>query len=331
MLENLFCELRHLERLRLEFCTSALLTSSFTQFFENSPSRITASISELGLGGCSSLSSQIFANILGQLPRLKVLDVSSTQITADALANVPGCARIEHLNVSHCSSLSSPDLASFLSSHPAIQNSLVSLQAKTTPEEQIFEVEDLAKMLANLPRTLRSLNLAGSPMLGLHVAYLKPLSQNLEELIIGSHLRMRDLEDMILGERFEFAVEEDSELEGEGAGEGGVESKYRSVMQPMEGAVVICKLRQRLGSVTPLQNPDSGSNASTLRHLDISSMEVPEQAKIGMSVLLGKESGLEIIEVEEVVGRIGGLKELCRAVGWRVRCVGRRCWIEKRV
>lgn len=185
-------------------------------------------------------------------------------------------------------------------------------------------------MLANLPRTLRTLNLAGSPMLGLHVAYLKPLSQNLEELNVGSHLRVRDLEDMILGERFEFAVEEDSELEG-GGGEGGVESKYRSLMQPMESAVGICKLRQRLGSVTPLQNPDSGSNASTLRHLDISSVEVPEQAKIGMSVLLGKESGLYVIEVEEGAGRIGGLKELCRAVGWRVRCVGRRCWIERRV
>jgi len=265
---------------------------------------------------------------LGQLPRLRVLDVSRTLITTDALANVPGCARIEHLNISHCASLSPLQFAIFLSTHPTIKNSLVSLQAKTIPEEQIFSEEDLAKVLANLPPTIKSLNISGSPMTSSHIAYLRPLCPQLKLLDVGSHLRMRDLEEMILGEGFEFTPEHDS-VNGMEEG-GGFESKYESVMQTMENVVAICKLRQRLNSVVPRQDAATRSRRSTLQYLDISSMEIPEQAKIGMSVLLGKESGLEIIEVEEGVGRMGGLKELCGAVGWKPRCVGRRCWIERK-
>jgi len=107
------------------------------------------------------------------------------------------------------------------------------------------------------------------------------------------------------------------------------ESKYDTVLDPMETAVAICKARRRINSVSS----SSSGNESRLRALDISSMSTVEQGKIRISVLLGSQSGsLERIEIaEKVIGRIAVLKRVVKAIGWEFISVGRRSWIGRKV
>lgn len=135
---------------------------------------------------------------------------------------------------------------------------------------------------------------------------------------------MHDLEAIFLSpDDFEEMGEESEEQEPV-----RMESKYQAVMDPMEEAVAICKLRTRINSTS-----SSGSQTLRLRALDISSMTTVEQAKIRNSVLLGPHTGvLGRIELsEKVLGRCGFLKRVCRAVGWDLKTVGRRIWVARKL
>lgn len=156
------------------------------------------------------------------------------------------------------------------------------------------------------------------------VAQLKVLNQTVEELSIGTGLRMRDLESIFLD-----TEDNDSRNEEEAIDSSEIDSKYTTVLEPMERAIAITKLRRRISS-TPLPTFTGGGHS--LRYLDIRGMTLAEQSKIRSSILLGKQSvALNVIAVNDrLMDREGTLKEICASVGWTVKRDGRRCLLVRR-
>ena len=161
-----------------------------------------------------------------------------------------------------------------------------------------------------------------------HVSHLRVLARQLEELSIGSNLSMRDMENVLLSPDYWNVNPDvvDEELPA-------MESKFASVLGPMEKAAALCKLRQRLNSV--VLKPAAGQSGNweelkpSLRYLDISSLALDEQRKIRRSVLLSKETWpLEVIEICERVS-FGDevLPKVCKAVRWDPKWRARRSWL----
>lgn len=195
--------------------------------------------------------------------------------------------------------------------------------ADLTVGEEINE-RDTERLLKHTSRTIKTLKLRGWKMDSACVTQLKDLNQSVEELSIGNGLRMHDLESMFLD-----SEENESLIEEEAIDSSEIDSKYTTVLDTMERAIAICKLRRRL-STTPL--PTFTDAKHSLRYLDIRGMALAEQSKIRSSILLGKQSvALDVIAVNDrLMDREGTLKEICASVGWTVKRDGRRCLLVRR-
>lgn len=325
VLQKLFCELPFMETLDLSGLNSATFAHACSVVVKTGR-EITKSIRSLSLAGCRNLPPQIFDLLLPRLPSLQHLDISNTQITSLALCSIPRSAKLTYLNISHCYVQDVQNFVDFFVNHPSAKE-LVDLNVETEQglEHHILSEDDISQLLPWLPPTLKVLNLKNSAVTCAHTKLLSTLSVHVEELSIGTRLRFRDIEGLLLGtdnadEEGEErpALEEEEEVE--------IISKYQTVLSPIEEAIASCKLRQRINSY-----PET-TKVTSVRYLDISSLPLIEQGKINTSVLLGPQSmPLEIIEISEmVVGRYEVLPKLCAAVGWDFKSVGRRCWLRRR-
>ncbi|RAL62197.1 hypothetical protein DID88_002681 [Monilinia fructigena] len=184
-----------------------------------------------------------------------------------------------------------------------VKDSLEYLDASAdlTVGEEINE-KDTERLLKHTSRTIKTLKLKGWKMDSACVAQLKGLNQAVEELSI---VRKKPL-------IYRKSIQ-----------------KYTTVLDTMERAIAICKLRRRL-STTPL--PTFAGAKHSLRYLDIRGMTLAEQSKIRSSTLLGKQSvALDVIAVNDrLMDREGTLKEICASVGWSVKRDGRRCLLVRR-
>ncbi|EAW10604.1 Leucine Rich Repeat domain protein [Aspergillus clavatus NRRL 1] len=152
-------------------------------------------LKRLSLHECSSLPPSTFELLLPRLINLTHLDVTHTQINEAALFSIPATAQITHLSLSRCIRLQGSRVVDFLSTHPAVCQTLVYLNLLTDPTRyRLLEEEDIAALLPNLPTTLRSLNLGGAKITSDHAAALLPLTKHLEELGLSSaDLSCKDL------------------------------------------------------------------------------------------------------------------------------------------
>jgi hypothetical protein len=151
-------------------------------------------ITRLSFHSCTILPSAIFESLLPRLPNLTHLDVTHTRITNEALTSIPQTARLTHLNLSKCWSLSGDKVVKFLGTHPAVKDTIVYLNLlMDTKSHKILNAMDVTTLLPTLPSTLRSLNLKGSEMSQNHIPLLLPLTKHLEELGIGRNLLYKDI------------------------------------------------------------------------------------------------------------------------------------------
>jgi hypothetical protein len=313
--------LRHLEVLEFNSCMSPSFTQSFSDFFSVGREGLFTSVVRLSLRGCGSISGDTLQHLLGMVPRLQSLDLSGTQVTVDALNAIPDTVRLRELNLSYCENLDGGDLANFLQTSAATSKNseLTALDIAERPDERNMSDEDLEIIISSLPpKTLRSLNLRNTNLSPSNIPSLKARVEeglDLEFLSVGSHVRMRDLEALLVAPFFSFATGGESGPSLEAGDQDvrhqthpGSKHRYASVLSPMEKAVEMCKLRRRLNTIVPRKSPSKHSPSSStpivegrlpaLKYLDISSMSIPEQGKIQQSVLLGSQmDNLEVIEI----------------------------------
>jgi len=305
----MFSQLAYLETIDLENCNTPTFGADFAALCSLPGFNISSSITHLNLENCYGIPQVVFETILPQLPRLKTLMVSRTQITDQALLTIPSTARLTTLSISNCLFLSGAGIASFVAEHPAAKT-LDTLYAATDPAINPMLEEDVTRILSKAPSTLQCLDLRDSLMTAKNVPLLRRLVTQLKELRVGSQLSMHDIESLYLTPEVASSQATSSSSEAPAASD----SKDNVVLEPMARAVAICNLRTRLRT-TPSLPVDQQPR---LRSLDISSLPITEQGKLQRSVLLGQHAQyLRAISVSaEVVGKFEILKRLVKAVGW---------------
>lgn len=207
MSEDVLTRLVQMPNMRaLDFCAcnsrqfveafTSIATQTFSNFFDVKPATWLSQITRLSLHECTTLQAPVFEALLPQLPRLTHLDVAHTLINDDALGSIPHTARITHLNLSRCTQITGSRTVEFLTTHPAVQDSLVVLNVMADSKRyKLLDTEDCAALISNLPYTLRSLNLGGAQLNDAHLPALMPLTRVLEELsVCDAHLSADGLE-----------------------------------------------------------------------------------------------------------------------------------------
>ncbi|KAE8412996.1 hypothetical protein BDV36DRAFT_44803 [Aspergillus pseudocaelatus] len=175
----------------VDFCGCS--TQSFSAVFQEALMTgpglplVMPNLRRVSLHECSSLPASVFETLLPRLVNLTHLDVTHTQISEAALFSIPKTARITHLSLSRCTRLQGSRVVEFLATHPAVCDSLVSLNLMTDPtRNRLLEEDDVHALLPKLPSTLRSLNIGGAKVTSAHAQALVPLTKHLEELGLGS-------------------------------------------------------------------------------------------------------------------------------------------------
>jgi hypothetical protein len=200
VLRTLLCSLPKLEALDFCACSSTSFGDAFNNVI-NTPLPSVLPMTRLSLHECAVLPSSVFEALLPRLSRLTHLDVAHTRITDEALHFIPTSARLTHLNLSKCSSLSGSSVVEFLSVHPAAKSLVYLNLAMDVKSNEMLSAEDVTNLLRVLPPSLRSLNLKGSKMDASHICDLIPLSKHIEELGLGRHLTLRDIMRLFIPEQ----------------------------------------------------------------------------------------------------------------------------------
>lgn len=176
--------------------------------------------------------------------------------------------------------------------------------------------------------SLRSLDLGDAGVMGEHVPHLQRL-RGLEVLRLGGGLGMGEVENLVLGDGVRYAPLTET-VTGEEGGEGVKEHNT-----PLALAVLRCKLRRRINSITPVNPPSTTTNNGlpNLAHLSLVSLSLTSQTKIIESILLSSEHvpKLKVIELSEqaMSWNDGSIAEVVGCVGWQARRDGKRVWIAR--
>ncbi|KAL1964724.1 hypothetical protein VTN77DRAFT_6750 [Rasamsonia byssochlamydoides] len=207
IIEKIFTGLPNLRAVDFCGCSSQGFSSSFLEALTRGP-ELPSTLPQLrrvSLHECTGLSPEVFEILLPRLINVTHLDVTHTQITEKALFSIPETARITHLNLSRCSRLSGAQVVKFLTTHPAVSESLVYLNLMTDASRyRLLEVQDVSALLPKLPSSLRSLNLGGARIVSEHVPALIPLTKHLEELGLSTaDLSINDLNSFFVPPRQE--------------------------------------------------------------------------------------------------------------------------------
>ena len=206
VLTKLLGSLPKLKALDFCACSSTKFRDSFTSAIASPVLPASLTITRLSLHETTILPSTIFSTLLPRLPNLTHLDVAHTRITDEALLSIPVTAKLTHLNLSRCASLSGSAVVEFLSSHPAAQSLVYLNLAMDSKSAEMLSVDEITTLLPILSSTLRSLNLKGSKMNASHIPLLLPLTKHLEELGLGRNLELKDLSRL-------FVPDQDASLE----------------------------------------------------------------------------------------------------------------------
>lgn len=283
-------------------CSSRPFTEAFTRVCASMGTDPLVNLKGLSLHECTTLQEPVLEALLPRLSNLTHLDVAHTLINSSALASIPETARITHLNLERCTRLRGSEVVKFLTTHPAVKDSIVYLNlASDASRHRLLTENDVTKLLANLPSTLRSLNLGGARVNSSHIPALRRLTTHIEEL----GLRGADLS---LGTDIKrlFKAEDDDDTESDTSSVSGEDdSDLESTFTPT------CSLRYMdLADIKSVTQMSLSYSPSSLTERDTRPLEVIE---LGPDVLQEiKRRNVHVKNPEWVV------KELGRR-GWYVR------------
>ncbi|OAX79614.1 hypothetical protein ACJ72_06066 [Emergomyces africanus] len=285
-------------------CSSATFSDGFLSAVTEDPEfpATLPTLRRVSLHECSGLIPRVFEAFLPRLVNLTHLDVCHTQITNSALMSIPHSARITHLNISRCTKLTGPEVVKFLTTHPAVRESLIYLNVMTdSSRHQLLDETDVDTLLPCLTSTLRSVNLGGAKVRSSNMPSLLSLSKHVEELGLSSaNLTISDIN------QFFALPPSDNESDGDSA----------------------------TGS-NQLESPSTRSRVwvpSQLRYVDLTKNPYITQAALlnpkACLLVTPHSSPLDVIELSEKI--ISPLRQRSRANkygnGWLVRDLGRRGW-----
>lgn len=194
VMKKLFFDLPRLRAVDFCGCTSTYFKNAFVSLVAQPVWPDSLSLTRLSFHKCLSLPASVFEAILPRLDRVTHLDLAGTRVTDKALSSIPETARLTHLNLAKCKELTSETVVKFITTHPAVIQTIVVLSLSTNASTHLLlGKNDIDAILPRLPTSLRSLSLKGSRMDRSQIPLLTPLLQHLEELAIGRGLELSDI------------------------------------------------------------------------------------------------------------------------------------------
>lgn len=154
-------------------------------------------IQRLSFHECTVLPALVFETILPRLSRLTILDVCHTRITDKALMSLPETARLTHLNLSKCQSLTGDAVVEFLTNHPAAKELVYLNLHMDSKSSQLLDEDQVTELLKILPSTLKFLSLKGALMNASHIPLLASFSKHVEELGLGKNISYQDIRPLL--------------------------------------------------------------------------------------------------------------------------------------
>ena len=198
VIEMLFCDMKKLRAIDFCACSSEKFKNSMHWVIKNSPLPAALTITRLSLHECAILDKSVYTTLLPRMPHLTHLDVTHTRITDDALHSIPKTAKLTHLNLSKCGSLTGESVVDFVRNHPAAKTLVYLNLAMDVKHCEMLSSKDITTLLPTLPKSLRSLNLKGSKLGKEHIELLLPLTKHIEELGLGRHLELNDITNLFI-------------------------------------------------------------------------------------------------------------------------------------
>ncbi|KAK2683387.1 hypothetical protein RAB80_001333 [Fusarium oxysporum f. sp. vasinfectum] len=179
VIKKLFFEMPRLQAIDFCGCSSPSFKNSFTSLLQAQwPDSLT--LTRISFHKCLNLPGSVFEAILPRLERATHLDLAGTRVTDKALQSLPETARLTHLNLAKCRELTSEVVVKFVTTHPAIIQTITVLSLATNASSHLL----LGKA-------------DGSRMDPSQIPLLTPLVQHLEELAIGRGLDLRDIHQLL--------------------------------------------------------------------------------------------------------------------------------------
>lgn len=279
----------------------------------------TLSMNEVLFGNC-------LQNILPRCPNLRIMDLKRCSFDARHLFSLHPDARLTRLVLDECQELKGDEVAEFLSNHPAVKTTLQVLHLGNMRREYgpSLKAENVTTILANIPPTLHSLDLGDSMTDFSHIPLLQKLSTQLEELGLGHRLMMEDVEQILLGSRYDLS---ETTIDTP----AGNDTTKDPQLATITNAVSAVQLRQRIQSLS-LKGDTTKASKSKIRHLDLRNSFALHIADLRRCLLLGPQSlPLRQIELHNwIMADTQELIGVCATVGWKVEWVGKRIWVERK-
>ncbi|KAL5615094.1 hypothetical protein BROUX41_005154 [Berkeleyomyces rouxiae] len=308
VIDKLFFGLEKLQAVDFAGCSNRAFKLVWDEVLQNTEKWAkTLSIKRLSFHRCMILSSAVYETVFPCLGRLTHLDVTGCRVTDQALMSIPKTARITHLNLSKCWLLSADCVLKFIETHDSVRESLVVLNVATdATSHQMFNEDQVSKLLTILPPTLKSLNLKGARMGPQHIEKLKSVVGRIEELGIGRGLDIRQVGQIICAEK-------DQAL-----------SQLQLQMQ-----------MQTCNDGDAMVDEDDYRQPHSLRYIDVSDMyhttDLDYLFDKNCQLLDAVSLPLQVIEVSEnVAKRMRASFRTVAAHGWAISEEGARYWLVRK-
>ncbi|KIX02099.1 uncharacterized protein Z518_08038 [Rhinocladiella mackenziei CBS 650.93] len=198
----------------LDFCACSArpFAEAFTTVVRRLPkTEPLINLTRLSLHECTTLQEPVFEALLPRLSNLTHLDLAHTFVNDTALLSIPPTAKITHLNLERCTHLTGPSVVKFLTTHPAVKESIVYLDlAADASRHRLLAEQDVTRLVASLPSTLRSLNLGGARVNASHIPALRRLARHVEELgLRGANLSLgSDIKSLFKPDESDISVDD---------------------------------------------------------------------------------------------------------------------------
>ncbi|KAL1887996.1 hypothetical protein Cpir12675_006347 [Ceratocystis pirilliformis] len=310
VVNKLFFGLEKLQAVDFAGCSNRAFKLVWDEVLQDSEKWTKAlSIKRMSFHKCMILPPVVYETVFPCLDRLTHLDVTGCRVTDRALMLIPQTARIAHLNLSKCAQLTADCVLQFIEKHPSVRETLVVLNVATdATSHQMFNEDQVSKLLTILPPTLKSLNLKGSRMGPQHIKQLKSVVAQIEELGIGRGVDIRQVGQLIFPEKKKVDQSQDR---GSAAWDIGSDSGDSDDKSDLVGI------------------------GHSLRYIDVSDMysttDLDYLFDKNCRLLDSVSYPLQVIEVSEnVAKRMRASYKAVRSHGWAISEEGARCWLVRR-
>ncbi len=186
LLNYLFNQMGNLKAIDFCGCSGEVFVSNFDQLIIKKPGN--EYITDVSFHDCTDLHPWILEKIIINLPNLRKLDLTHTQITSTILNLIPYTAQLTHLSLSYCIQLTTRELINFFINHPAITcNKLVwlNLQCDSSTSSPLNN-NQLTFLLKMFDCDLVYLNLGGLEISFENLMLIKKKFLNLKSLCIAN-------------------------------------------------------------------------------------------------------------------------------------------------